>query len=293
MCGMDEQTVIRFKRAGPNVVLVGSPRLQGRHLGIPEGGPVDPQSAALANTLTGNTKESSVIEISLLGPVIEFAGAACHIALTGADFRATLDGVPIPTYRTVKVMPGSVLKMKSPAHGCRAYLAVGGQWDVPKWMGSATYLSPGLTPRSEIRSGSEIKVLPVTLQEGSNGHIPQIPDSISVRFSPGPDLHLFTSLQVELLSKSELIVSPSSNRQGLRFKTANAGLTHDHQIISSGVFPGVIQLTPDGHLIILMVDSQTTGGYPRVGVVNPADLSLLGQASAGMVVDLTMTDLNS
>jgi allophanate hydrolase subunit 2 len=35
-------------------------------------------------------------------------------------------------------------------------------------------------------------------------------------------------------------------------------------IITSPVIPGTVQLTPNGTLIILMRDCQTTGGYPRI-----------------------------
>ena len=44
------------------------------------------------------------------------------------------------------------------------------------------------------------------------------------------------------------------------------------------MIPGTIQVPPSGQPIILMGDAQTTGGYPRIGVVIRADLWKLAQA---------------
>ena len=40
---------------------------------------------------------------------------------------------------------------------------------------------------------------------------------------------------------------------------------------------GTIQCLPNGALVVLMADSQTTGGYPRIGQVAAVDLSLCAQ----------------
>ncbi|MCF6263513.1 MAG: biotin-dependent carboxyltransferase family protein [Xanthomonadales bacterium] len=50
---------------------------------------------------------------------------------------------------------------------------------------------------------------------------------------------------------------------------------------STGLMPGSLQITPDGQSILAMHDAQTTGGYPRILVVNQHDLSVLAQAKPG------------
>ena len=45
------------------------------------------------------------------------------------------------------------------------------------------------------------------------------------------------------------------------------------------VLPGTIQCTPDGTLVILMRDAQTTGGYPRVLQVSDEGINRLAQKS--------------
>ena len=65
-------------------------------------------------------------------------------------------------------------------------------------------------------------------------------------------------------------VSPESNRMGIRLigrPLARAG----EELLSAPVRPGTIQIANDGQPIILGVDAQTIGGYPRIAHVIEAD----------------------
>ena len=55
----------------------------------------------------------------------------------------------------------------------------------------------------------------------------------------------------------------------------------NEQLISSAVDFGTIQLLPNGQLIILMADHQTTGGYPRLAHVSSTSLPSLAQLKPG------------
>jgi antagonist of KipI len=57
-------------------------------------------------------------------------------------------------------------------------------------------------------------------------------------------------------------------------------LLHEKELVSSAVAFGTIQILPDGQLIILMADHQTTGGYPRIANVIAQDLPSLAQRGA-------------
>ena len=52
---------------------------------------------------------------------------------------------------------------------------------------------------------------------------------------------------------------------------------NDQNEISSEVSVGTVQLPPDGIPIILLNDSQTTGGYKKIGSIPKLDLSKLAQ----------------
>ena len=68
-------------------------------------------------------------------------------------------------------------------------------------------------------------------------------------------------------------------------------LTGPTEILSSAVNFGTIQLFPDGQLIVLMADHQTTGGYPRIANVIEYDLPLLAQIGASDKVAFHLIDI--
>jgi 5-oxoprolinase (ATP-hydrolysing) subunit C len=78
----------------------------------------------------------------------------------------------------------------------------------------------------------------------------------------------------------EYEVTPASNRMGLRLKgiplARRAG-----ELVSEAVAPGAVQVTNDGLPIVLGVDGQTIGGYPKVAHVIRADLDRLAQLRPG------------
>jgi len=64
---------------------------------------------------------------------------------------------------------------------------------------------------------------------------------------------------------------------GLRLEGAAIASTAGAEMISEGVSLGAVQITAGGLPIILFVEQQTTGGYPKIASVISADLSSLGQ----------------
>ena len=52
-------------------------------------------------------------------------------------------------------------------------------------------------------------------------------------------------------------------------------------ILSDATPIGSLQVPASGQPILLMADRQTTGGYPKIGVVIAADLPLAGQLAPG------------
>ena len=52
-------------------------------------------------------------------------------------------------------------------------------------------------------------------------------------------------------------------------------------ILSSGVLPGTVQLTPSGKMLVLMRDAQTTGGYPRILQLTDSAINIMAQLKHG------------
>jgi antagonist of KipI len=55
----------------------------------------------------------------------------------------------------------------------------------------------------------------------------------------------------------------------------------NRELVSEPVAPGAVQITNDGKPIVLGVDGQTIGGYPKIAHIISADLDLLGQLRPG------------
>jgi antagonist of KipI len=64
---------------------------------------------------------------------------------------------------------------------------------------------------------------------------------------------------------------------GIRLEGAGISMDFSQEMITEGVSLGAIQVPPSGQPIILFVEQQTTGGYPKIANIVSADLHSLGQ----------------
>jgi antagonist of KipI len=80
-----------------------------------------------------------------------------------------------------------------------------------------------------------------------------------------------------MLARGEFVVSEESNRMGLRLDGPRLVALGKPEMVSEGTPLGAIQVTPSGQAIILFVEQQTTGGYPKIANVIGADLHSVGQ----------------
>ena len=80
-----------------------------------------------------------------------------------------------------------------------------------------------------------------------------------------------------------LPVTPASDRMGLRLRGEPLPLP-GREMVSEPACPGTVQVTHDGQCIVLGVDGQTIGGYPKIAQVVSADLDKLGQLRPGDLV---------
>src|SRR5690348_11029248 len=88
-----------------------------QHVGLCPGGAMDVVSLTLANALVGNPPDAAAIEITVLGPDLEFSHDTL-VALAGADFESS-----IPANRPVLLRAGARLSVTRALRGARAYLA--------------------------------------------------------------------------------------------------------------------------------------------------------------------------
>ena len=283
---MHKKTIFHFQKAGLWTTVQDEGRSGFQQYGVPVGGVMDEISAAIANRLVGNPITYPVLEITLFGPTIAVAGEAI-IALTGADLNAKINGRILPLYQPLRVKTGDCLHFGKPQKGCRAYLAIAGEWQVKPWLNSASAATQNaaiLTPDSIVTKGSRLVVIPnfsPAINAISTVVMPEIADFIRVKVSKGIEYDYFPKVVREQFFGKPHTISTQANRMGYRLTENLTGFAPIKEIISSGVLPGTVQITHAGQPIILMKDAQTTGGYWRLCQVFSADLPKLGQLKPG------------
>ena len=98
-----------------------------------------------------------------------------------------------------------------------------------------------------------------------------------LRTTIAPQSDLFSTEARHLFYTSPFTVSEESNRMGLRLQGPILETPKKGHMTSEGVSLGAIQVPSSGQPIILFVEQQTTGGYPKIGNVIATDLPLVGQ----------------
>jgi antagonist of KipI len=266
------------RRPGAASLLVDAGRSGWQHLGVPRGGPADRTSWILGNVLVGNAPATGALEIALSGPTLE-ATQRHRMVVFGAAFSTTLRKTTSPHLEHIP--PGHVFTVDAgdqvhigglaAADGVRAYVCVsGGLTDEPV-LASLSSLEP-IKAGTTLECGvAERHSTPrwFRLTPWSDAPPPGV-----VRMVAGT--HLKRSLR-KLLLATTFKVSPDSNRMGLRLESTVAWPNNPSELVSAPVVPGTVQLPGGGQPIILGVDAQTIGGYPRLGHVIATDLDRLGQ----------------
>jgi antagonist of KipI len=262
--------------------------------GINPGGVMDRYAARVANMLVGNEPGEAVLEIHFPGAQILFEQNAL-ISITGADFSPTLnDDIPLGVWRPMVVRRNTILHFPQWKQGSRCYLAVHGGFCVPRWLNSySTHLKAnagGFNGR-KLEKGDEIpykesfiyfagllketkdyQPLGWRVDTGMTYELPH-----EVCFTVGHEWQQLTEASRHDLEENNFTLHPFSDRMGYQLRGIPLHRTESTELVSSGVSFGTLQLLPDGQLILLMADHQTTGGYPRIGHVVTAHLPKLAQ----------------
>ena len=82
-----------------------------------------------------------------------------------------------------------------------------------------------------------------------------------------------------MLFDQEFTISKENNRMAYQLVEKIGPISHS--MLTSAVLPGTVQMTPEGQLLILMKDGQTTGGYLRVLQLSTRSLAILAQKKFG------------
>jgi antagonist of KipI len=268
---------LTLERPGACTLVVDHGRPRSRGLGVPLGGAADRAALALGNALVGNPPEAAALEFALAGPTLH-ADADLACVVFGAPFELFSDRQNLTTGKTFTLRAGETLTIAGTRYGMRAYFCVRGGLQVPLVLDSRSSLEP-------LAAGVVLECAAGRIHRRSisaDDLLPSWPDAErTVRVLDGPQADWF--LMNEFLAPARFEVTPASNRMGLRL-SGRALTVPDREMTSEPVCPGAAQVTRDGRCIILGVDGQTIGGYPKIAQIAAVDLDLLGQLRPGEAV---------
>lgn len=269
-------------------------------IGVLVSGAMDTYSMRLANILVGNNENEGTLEITLLGPTIEFT-ADTLIAVTGGDFKPIIDGMPVPYMRPVAVKAGAIMKFGSCQIGCRAYIAVAGGFDVNPVMGSkSTYIRAGIGgfKGRALQKGDQLntvtpnafgqQMLSQLLSRGAQSfaearwyigktHLSTENLRKPIRVTAGLHYKYFDQQSKYSFFSSGYTITNNADRMGYRLKGEMLKTEKPLEIISEAIGLGTIQIPPQGMPIILMADHQSVAGYPVIAQAIAVDAARIAQ----------------
>ena len=274
---------VEVVRPGPLTTVQDAGRVGVAALGVPRAGALDPDAFRWANLLVGNRPGAAVLETTLGGVGLR-ALAPLVAAVVGAPAPVRVDGRAAAWGAPVHVPAGALLDVGAATAGVRGYLALSGGVDLPAVLGSRSAdLLSGLGP-APLAAGQLLPLGPVTgapyWVEGLP--LPAPPRELLLRLDLGPRDDWFTAGSLRRLTTEVYLLSPASNRVGLRLVgPALERVPGRGELPSEGMVLGAVQVPPDGLPVVFLADHPTTGGYPVVGVVPAEDLTAAAQAAPG------------
>jgi biotin-dependent carboxylase-like uncharacterized protein len=256
--------------------------------GVPVSGAMDWFAYQSANYLVGNSIDATAIEIGL-GEITFHALRDTTLAVTGAGYEVQNYIWTFPLWTSFYVRAGWQVQIKKTSAGNWAYLAIAGGFDVPQVLGSSsTYIRGGLG--NAIQAGDILQSgKPST--ELTKLAARDFPVQKYIQYSQTPTIEVVSGPQRERFDntffENEYTLSKSFDRMGYRLDMLSSpssakGITSliNKELISEGMTMGSIQITNQGQPIVMMADSPTTGGYPKIANVIRADLPLLAHCQS-------------
>lgn len=278
---------VEILSAGPMLTVQDAGRFGLRHMGVSPAGPIDCAAMALANVLVGNDSGAAALEFA--GPAGSFRSTRpVRFAVAGSDCLIRIDQRVVLPGESYMLHPDETLTIGIPNGAVWAYLAFSGSLDTPLVLGSrSTHLRSGLGGKA-LRAGDRLP-----LKGGDDGNLScmRITTQLQnygfgrepgpIRIIPGPQDDYFTPEVFARLTEFDFTVTPQRDRMAMVLGGQLLPAMRGHDIVSDGTVPGSVQVPGSGAPLVLLAESQTTGGYPKVGTIASVDLARLAQMPVG------------
>jgi antagonist of KipI len=292
-------TKLEIVRPGPLTTVQDLGREGFGPIGVSASGAADPIALRIGNRLVGNPENTAALEMTLFGDEIQFSSDVV-IALSGANLSATLDSTSLPMYESVPIKARQVLKLGPISSGVRSYLCVAGGIAVAPFLGSrSTHLLSGLGGRlgRALQRGDSLPIGGASPSWKRRKIDPERRKQLAprkiLRVTEGPQWSQFSESARRLFFSQAYTVTQDSSRMGIRLQAEPLDGSSTQEMLTEGVSLGAIQITPSGQPILLFVDQQTTGGYPKIANVIAADLASIGQLTPRNEIRFELVTLES
>ncbi len=171
-------------------------------------------------------------------------------------------GAPGPVSLMAAEAPGPVSQLAAEAPGPASLMAAEAPGPASLMAAEATGVQPTVMPVA-----GEIAVLHVV---------------------PGPRDDWFAPDALQELCAGTYVVTPASDRTGLRLDGPALPFAGRGELLSEGVVTGALQVPHGGRPILLLADHPVTGGYPVIATVVSADIGLAAQLRPGSKLRVTL-----
>ena len=261
--------------------------------GVSASGALDRGAFKAANRLVGNGETEPCLELmgggfsfrSHARAVIGVAGAPCAIRIRTADGKVLTAEIGRP----LALEAGDEVSFSAPASGVRSYLAVRGGFKVTRILGSAATDTLAMVGPAPVQAGSRLTLnapetvsASVSLEENPAFTLPKAGEVVMLDLILGPRPDWFSAEALETLSNTDWVVTPQSNRVGIRLDGEGVLVrSRSDELPSEGTVTGAVEVPANGKPLLFLADHPLTGGYPVIGAVAEYHLDLAGQVPVG------------
>ena len=283
---------LRILSCGPGISIQDLGRPGYIEQGLSISGAADHLAIYEAAALLGYVEPQAAIEMAGVGGTFK-SEINMTIALTGASMKASINGTHAAWNATHLLPKDAVLNLEGVQTGNYGYLSVGAGISTKTFLGSkSTHLRAGIGQALQAE-----ELVPIGQEEtGTAGIGLDVKDRFNggtIRIIPSFQTCLFPRSQCERFTETTFVRSLRGNRMGVTFEFEGDGFSAEGQLntLSEIIAVGDIQMTGEGRPFVLLQECQTTGGYPRIGTVIPADLPKLAQTPPGIEISFQMITL--
>ena len=276
-------------RCPPGSSLQDEGRRLGTQFGIPSSGAMDQFSYRWANHLLQNQNNALALEMAQPGLKIQF-DQACKISLAGARVVVKVNQETLTNPAIISIAAADVLEVGGFQSGSRLYLCIQGGFQVDQFLGSGSDFESVTFPSKRSTNDclpyfSYPQSIPIAAKPkwGTTWF-----ESAAINAYPGADWSLLSAEQQNQIRTSTFHLSKFSNRMGIQLEELIPNQLED--LPTNPVFPGTVQLTPGGRIIVLMRDAGVTGGYPRILHLSEKGQSQLAQKKVGEPIQFQLLE---